>query len=379
MKKKNILLLSLLLPVAVLAQDAYTLTGQIGTWNAPVKVFLAYKQDGKNMMDSAMIENGRFNFKGMLKVPFFATLVMDYAGIGLKNMNPRGKNDLLKLYVEKGITKIISPDSAWRASVEGSRLNKDFQQLTALLKPVMDERQALIAQQKNTPDSVHIYNKKYDRLSEQLQQLRKLFVQQNPNAYLSILTLWDYAGDFSKPDELELLFGSLSSEVQESNSGKDFHKMMLNVRLAKTGMPAPEFVQNDPAGRPITLSSFRGRHVLIDFWASWCAPCRKENPALVRVYEKFSNQHFTILGVSLDKSDQKDAWIKAIKKDQLTWQQVSDLKGWENGAAKLYGVRAIPQNFLIDPEGKIIAVGLSEQELEQRLEKLLVAQSATKQ
>ncbi|MGI4806343.1 MAG: peroxiredoxin family protein, partial [Janthinobacterium lividum] len=134
---------------------------------------------------------------------------------------------------------------------------------------------------------------------------------------------------------------------------------------------APDFTQNDPEGKPISLSSFKGKYVLLDFWASWCGPCRQENPNVVKVYNQYKNKNFTVLGVSLDRPNGKDAWLKAIKDDGLTWNHVSDLQFWNNQVAKLYSIQSIPGNFLIDPTGKIIAKDLRGEELEQKLAQLI--------
>lgn len=370
MPKKHYLLIILLMPVLLWAQEqTYTVTGKIGNYNSPTRAYLAYKKEGKNLYDSVDMKNGAFSFSGTLNEPMYAALVIDHAGQGVMNL-PRGA-DMLKLYIDKGVTKITGADSARLANISGSKVTMDFVRLSALINPVLEERNELIMRQRAAPEPYEAYNKKYDQLSEQAQQLRRSYVENNPHSYISLQALWDYAGDFRKAADLENLFGSLSDSLQQTFYGQKFRQMMENVSLIKIGLPAPEFVQADPQGNAVKFSSFRGKYVLIDFWASWCGPCRAENPLWVRVYNKYKGKNFTILGVSLDKHDGKNAWINAIKKDGLEWQQVSDLKGWENEAGKLYGVRAIPQNFLVDPEGKIIAYHLTSGQLERMLEKLL--------
>src|SRR5690554_3266195 len=136
------------------------------------------------------------------------------------------------------------------------------------------------------------------------------------------------------------------------------------------GTLAPDFTQNDTIGNPISLASFKGQYVLLDFWASWCGPCRRENPNLVDAYNKYKDKNFTILGISLDRPDGKEKWIQAIHDDNLAWTQVSDLKHWNNEVAKLYGIRSIPQSYLLDPEGRIIATNLRGIGLHEKLAEL---------
>ena len=148
-----------------------------------------------------------------------------------------------------------------------------------------------------------------------------------------------------------------------------FQEQIEIAKKTGIGKFAMDFTQNDTLGMPVSLSQFRGKYVLVDFWASWCGPCRVENPNVVKVFHQYKDKGFTVLGVSLDRPNAKDKWLKAIHDDGLAWTQVSDLKFWDNEVAKLYGIRAIPQNLLIDPQGKIIAKNLRGMELEQYLAK----------
>lgn len=141
----------------------------------------------------------------------------------------------------------------------------------------------------------------------------------------------------------------------------------MGLRASIVGKQAPLFIQNNVSGQPISLANYQGKYVLINFWAAWCGPCRAENPNLIAVYNQLKGKNLIILGVSLDMD--KTDWLKAIKHDRLPWEQVSDLKGWQNQAALMYAVSAVPQNFLIDPQDKIIAHNLQGKYLKTDLEK----------
>ncbi|MBS1565966.1 MAG: TlpA family protein disulfide reductase, partial [Bacteroidetes bacterium] len=223
--------------------------------------------------------------------------------------------------------------------------------------------------------------KQFMVIGKEQKEIYLQFIKNHPNSLMSVFVLKTYGGfDHSMLlyntaglpglDELDSLYGSLSAKVRSTKSGIEFHDMIVRLKKTAVGYMAADFTQPDTSGKLVSLHDFKGKYVLIDFWASWCGPCRAENPNVVKAFNNYSSKGFTVLGISLDNPNAKDAWVKAIHDDHLNWTQLSDLKGWKNEVAQLYGVLSIPQNFLIDPTGKIIGKNLRGEELEKTLKEL---------
>jgi peroxiredoxin len=212
-------------------------------------------------------------------------------------------------------------------------------------------------------------DKIYTALDLEQKQFVMDFTVSHPNSIVSAYEIYNNFSYNPRAGQIDSLFQELDTTVRVTYFGRLIENIVEKAKLTAIGMPAPDFTNNDVNDKPISLSSFKGKYVLLDFWASWCGPCRLENPNVAKAFHKYHDKGFDILGVSLD--DTKADWLQAIKKDGLDWIQVSDLKGWQASAASLYGVKGIPMNYLIDKSGIIVAKGLRGEDLEGKLAGLL--------
>jgi len=369
MKKLTSLLLAIV-PVMALAQENYTIKAQIAPSIGATRALLSFRTGGKIVSDSTTVTNGAFTFSGQVPDITQARLIVKYA------TNPK-KPDALMIYLVNGTTLVNSTDSLAEATVTGTKINIDAQEYAKFMQPVTDANNALNAEyyaaseEKRKSKEFGAYlDKKEDSISTLESKQDSIYMLSHKDSYMSLQALRGMGGPYPDYAKLQPKFDMLSADLRTSKEGIKYQDYLNILKKVSVGAVAPDFAQADTNGNVVKLSSFRGKYVLLDFWASWCGPCRAENPNVVKAYNNFKGKNFTILSVSLDRPGKKEAWLKAIHTDHLTWNHVSDLKWWDNDVAKLYGIQAIPQNLLLDPNGKIIAKDLFGNDLEKKLSEI---------
>ena len=360
------------------AQEKFTINGDVSKVKLPVaKVYLSYYADGKSTTDSSDVVNGKYNFTGSLGDPLMASLRVKYQeDPNAKTIRAVSYNrDIKQLFLENAKISVVSTDSFANAAIKGSKAHAEFVGWEAMLKEEnkvsgeLNKQYNEFYKQKNQP-GMDSLDAEFDKLTAIKNVKNKKYLSENPASPIAMFIFRQFVGYDINADEAEPVFLSLSEKLRSGPAGKEMAEKIEIAKKTGVGRMAMDFTQNDTLGNPVSLSSFKGKYVLIDFWASWCGPCRQENPNVVKAFNNYKEKGFTVLGVSLDQPNAKDKWMKAIHDDNLTWTQVSDLKFWGNAVAVQYGIQAIPQNFLIDPQGKIIGKNLRGEALNKKLETL---------
>lgn len=364
-------------PLAGFAQQTYIIKGSVSNIKEPVKVYLTYKVDGERITDSTIMKGGKFSFKGSVNATKEAHLIVKHSDASF-DPTTRPVEDILGFFIDNKTIMVTAKDSIKNAVITGSTTNDDNAKVTALLKPIYDKYDKLNEEFKSQStdkqkDTAYLnsLDNRANEIRDEIIAAKMKYVKANHEHYMALM-----AFNSTLPPEFDAVaaekeFNLFDASLRKSDLGQELDARIQKVKKTQDGAVAPDFTQQDVNGKAVKLSDFRGKYVLLDFWASWCGPCRRENPNVVAAYNNYKDKGFTVLGVSLDKPADRDKWIAAIEKDGLPWTQVSDLKAWDNEAAKLYEVNAIPMNFLIDPNGKIIGKYLRGEALEAALKKVM--------
>ena len=354
------------LPTLVFAQaEKYVIKGSIGNLNAPATVFLVYNN---TIAAKTVLNHGAFTFSGAVDAPTQAYLMVNPSG----NNSPT--NNYTILYLEGGGTiKVASTNDLTEASIMGTKNNDARARYKTLMRPLETRDRDLEVEdttaseeQKRSPKFLKALEVANMQLEKEKNAANKKFITENPSSLVSLEALYYYAM-YKDYATVVALYRTLSATVKNSPGGKSYAETLKQLEHVGVGSIAPDFAMPDTANRLVKLSSFRGKYILLDFWASWCPICRESAPGIVKTYGNYRNKNFSILSVSLDRPGDRQKWLQAIRHDGLKWTQISDLSFWKSPVVGLYKLTALPQNFLIDPNGKIIARDLDSDELAARL------------
>ena len=339
-----------------------------------LRAYLMKTENGRNRIatDTAVVFNGAFVFKGEIKGTEMRALTID------------GVRGQTSVFLEPGIIHVeLYKDSIQKSKVEGTYNNAVFNdyknQYQEKIEAIDAVRSQFLNSNKDT-EGLKALQKKGDSLRAQLKNFGYEFIKTNNDSDFSLFVLEGLTSQ--KGFDVELAsnaFKNIEASIKTKNESNQLITDRIRQKIEsnpnrpkiKIGMQAPDFTAPDPQGKQITLSEIKGKVTIVDFWASWCKPCRIENPNLVKLYDKYHSKGLEIISVSLERGNQKAFWIEAIKKDQLNWYNVSNLKFWQDPIAQAYSVNSIPATFILDENGTVVAERLRGAELEATIKNLL--------
>lgn len=357
----------LLISIGLSAQSIkFTIKGNI-KGSKYKKIYLHHKWNNEFKTDSATIVNNTFTFKGI--TPEVNMYWINFS------IDPVAAPNAAFFIDQSNIQIIAHQDSLFSAKITGGKEQEYYTNYRKMMQNFGNKQQELYMQynqalQKNDAEAVNKAQSEFMELSQKVKNTLKEMIKSHPSSPVSGYIIFQEFNNNPNisVSELEEIVSYLDKDFLNTKFGKLAQQKLMQINGTAIGKKIMEFTQNNPDGKPVNIRDFEGKYVLIDFWASWCGPCRMENPYVVAAYNKYKDKGFTILGVSLDQN--KTAWLKAVEKDNLTWTHVSDLKGWSNEVAQAFGINSIPQNILIDKQGIIIAKNLRGNALEEKLKEI---------
>lgn len=365
MKKIIYLFVLIAFIVSCNSEPHFTIKGKIEGSDS-ITFLLQKREAGKIVViDSVFSKKGIFTMTGSVVYPDLVQLVAK---------EPKYR---VSFYLENSPIIISGKlDSLNNADITGSKSNDEYMGYVKSNKVLSDRYSSIyrdyqVARQSNDTAKISSIRNEAASIEKEIFQLQKDFIKNNPSSYVSPSILNNISYDL-EAEEIEAYINAMDTSVAKIQIVKDLMARVAAMKAVSIGQKAPDFTLSDVNGNPVSLYSKIGSNLLlVDFWAAWCSPCRQENPNVVKIYNQFHKKGFEILGVSLDQK--KEDWVKAIADDKLTWTHVSDLQYWNNAAARMYAVYAIPANFLLDQNGTIIARNLRGQDLYNKVNEVLAA------